>query len=95
MQGYGIKRQPGGTKELQHWHDGALVLNRTLVEEERCTLIIEDRIWMFEGGECVNGLAHGHGLAASLDGDFVIVDGQFVLGKLVKGDVQVLKPRGS
>ncbi|MCH8140375.1 MAG: hypothetical protein IH908_02135, partial [Proteobacteria bacterium] len=92
MQGYGVKRQPDGTKELQHWHEGALVLARPLVEEQRCKLAVQERDWMFDGPECVNGLAHGQGLAVSLDGELVIVDGQFVLGKLVRGEVQDLKP---
>jgi hypothetical protein len=45
---------------------------------------------MFESAECINGLAHGAGLAASLDGGQIVVNGRFVLGTLVEGEIQVL-----
>ena len=51
--------------------------------------------WMFEAESCVNGLAHGSGFAASLDGERIVVDGRFVLGHMVEGSVTVLRPQES
>ena len=42
---------------------------------------------MFNSEACVNGLAHGIGLAASLDGGMIIADGRFVLGRVVAGEL--------
>jgi hypothetical protein len=50
---------------------------------------------MFEAPSCINGLAHGTGSAASLDGERIVVDGRFVLGHLVEGEIQVLDPQES
>ena len=50
---------------------------------------------MFDAESCVNGLAHGAGLAVSLDGERIVTDGRFVLGQLVAGDVRALRPAES
>ena len=91
MHGHGVKQQPDGPMELQQWDTGNLVLNQPLEQNSRCRLEIQDRAWMFSSDACVNGLAHGRGLAASLDGEVVIVNGRFVLGHFVEGDQQSLK----
>ncbi len=88
MHGYGVKEQPDGAMELQQWTDGGLRMRLPLTEDERCGLRLQDRYWMFSSEDCVNGLAHGRGLAASLDGELIIADGRFVLGHLVEGEAQ-------
>jgi hypothetical protein len=45
---------------------------------------------MFESSDCVNGLAHGRGLAARLDGMEIIIDGRVVLGRLIEGEIESL-----
>ena len=87
MHGYVVKEQPDGSLELQQWNGGALQLSRPLAAEPRCLLEIDAEAWMFESPDCINGLAHGSGLAASLDGQQIVIDGRFVLGRLITGDV--------
>ncbi len=45
---------------------------------------------MFVSSECINGLAHGIGMAVTLDGDHIVPNGRFVLGRLVEGEVLTL-----
>ena len=90
MHGFGVKAQPEGALELQHWEAGALQFSKPLQGAAHCSLTIDDRPWMFESEDCINGLAHGTGIAASLDGERIIVDGQFILGQMVRGSVQQL-----
>ena len=90
MHGYGIKQQPEGEMEVQLWQSGQLKLNKPVVALERCRLIIDEIEWMFEDEGCINGLAHGKGLATRIDGAELIVDGHFVLGRYVSGDRQPL-----
>ncbi|MFW6093103.1 MAG: hypothetical protein ACODAC_03950, partial [Pseudomonadota bacterium] len=82
-----------GAMELQRWRRGELVTTRPLEAVDECELVIEDEPWMFEADSCINGLAHGTGLAASLDGERIVVEGRFVLGHLVSGEIQELRPR--
>ena len=91
MQGYGVKRTPDGSMELQQWERGNLLRAQALAEDARCRLEILDRPWMFGGDSCINGLAHGRGLAVSLDGDYIVLNGHFVLGRLVQGQPEPLK----
>ena len=91
MHGYGVKQLPGGAMELQRWQGGALTSSQPLAAEPRCGLSIGERPWMFQSSECINGLAHGVGLAVSLDGDQIVVNGRFVLGNLVEGEIRVLR----
>ncbi len=90
MHGWGIKRQPDGQQELQHWIEGTLDLNQIISAQPNCALIHLERPWMFDSPECVNGLAHGSGVAASLDGQLIIPEARFVLGRLVQGSVLTL-----
>jgi hypothetical protein len=90
MHGYVVKRRPDGLLELQQWTEGALLFTRPLAAQPRCSLTIDTEPWMFESADCINGLAHGNGLAASLDGAEIVVDGRFVLGRLVRGDIETL-----
>jgi hypothetical protein len=91
MHGYGVKEQPGGNLELQQWAAGELVWSRPLREVPHCRLTISGRPWMFDGDACINGIAHGRGLAVSLDGGAVIPEGRFVLGRLVEGEILALQ----
>ena len=91
MEGFGVKQMPDGSRALQQWERGELVAAQSLAEETRCRLRILDRRWMFDGDACINGLAHGRGLAVSLDGDYIVTDGHFVLGRLVGGSPEPLK----
>jgi hypothetical protein len=95
MHGYGVKEGPDGVMSLQHWELGSLAFSKPLTANPRCTLQLEDRQWMFDSVECINGLAHGAGLAASLDGQQIVVNGRFVLGNLVEGEIQVLRLKKS
>jgi hypothetical protein len=37
-------------------------------------------------------MAHGAGIAVSLDGDFVVAEGRFVLGQFVAGELIEIPP---
>ncbi len=91
MHGYGVKAQPDGALEVQRWDEGALQFSKPLVQADYCTLTMDGRDWMFESDECINGLAHGTGIATSLDGEQIIVDGRFVLGRMVEGKRELLR----
>ncbi len=94
MHGYVVKQSPDGMMELQQWRDGELQDSRTLEASVRCALEIDGTAWMFESDDCVNGMAHGHGLAARLDGMEIIVDARVVLGRLIDGQVESLGMEG-
>ena len=72
---------------MQQWQRGELLRTTLVSSNERCRLSHLQREWMFNSDACVNGLAHGSGLAASLDGDMIIADGRFVLGRVVGGEL--------
>ena len=90
MHGWGIKREPDGTQQIQRWRAGGMDFSRPVVAVPRCKLEHMGRRWMFDSEQCINGLAHGSGVAASLDGDLLIPEGRFVLGRLVAGDLLTL-----
>jgi len=95
MHGWGVKKQPEGSSEVQLWRNGALDLRQSLASNGRCSVSHQDRSWMFDAQTCLNGLAHGVGMAASLDGNIIIPEGRFVLGKLVSGSTIVLPSAGT
>jgi hypothetical protein len=90
MHGWGIKRQPEGVQVVQTWRRGELIFSQPLVAHNHCSLRYLERDWMFTSDRCINGMAHGSGVAASLDGRMIIPDGRFVLGQLVAGEVLAL-----
>jgi hypothetical protein len=90
MHGWGIKREPEGLQEVQAWRRGELIFSQSLVAHPNCALRHLERDWMFVSDRCINGLAHGSGVAASLDGRMIIPEGRFVLGQLVAGEVLAL-----
>ena len=79
----------------QIWERGERRESAVLAETPHCRLQIEGQPWMFKGNRCINGLAHGTGLAARLDGRYFVLDGRFVLGTLVDGEVQRLYSAGA
>ena len=84
--GWGIKEQPGAQPEIQQWQSGKLILERPLIDNATCALNHMGRHWMFESKQCINGLAHGEGLAVSLDGRLLIPEAKLILGQLVRGN---------
>jgi hypothetical protein len=94
MHGYVVKEQPDGPLEIQQWNGGALQFTRPLAADPRCVLEIGVEAWMFESPDCINGLAHGSGLAVSLDGQQIVIGGRFVLGRLITGDIESLNVEG-
>ena len=81
------------TPYFQHWIEGDLVEESMIVAEPRCRLDVDGHAWMFAGSDCINGLAHGRGMAVRLDGAAYVPDGRIVLGKIVEGDIRSLKIR--
>ena len=90
MHGWGVKHQPDGPLEVQRWADGDLVFSQVIFSSQRCQLEHAQTSWMFDAQSCVNGLAHGRGMAVSIDGNLIIPEGHFVLGKVIEGDVLTL-----
>ena len=88
--GPGIKRTPNGELAFEVWDANRLVAAANVIPVPRCALTIDDAPWMFDGDQCINGLAHGRGTAVRLDGSAYIVDGRFVLGRLVAGELSTL-----
>ena len=93
MDGFGVKRSTDGQAEFQQWRDGSLVLAQPLVAV-RTAADDRGREWMFQANTCINGLAHGRGPAASLDGAFFMPAAHIVLGHLVEGDIRPLRSNG-
>ena len=84
----GIKTSPGGEVSFETWNDGQLAAAVPVGPVERCSLILDDKPWMFNDDTCINGLAHGEGLAVALDGSAYVLDGRFILGSMVRGEIQ-------
>lgn len=94
LEGSGVKRSPDGMLSFETWNDGQLIAAVTVEAVERCTLVIEGKAWMFNDDTCINGLAHGEGLAVALDGTAYIPNGRFILGKVVRGEVRSVELDG-
>lgn len=92
LQGHAVRQATDGSRELQIWDAGKLASQWPLREMPDCRLLLNGQPWMFIGGDCINGLAHGVGLAARLDGAAVIPEGRFIVGRLVEGDIRSLVP---
>ena len=88
MHGVGVKHGPdGGDRYFQHWREGALASESIISADARCQLTLDGHAWMFSSDRCVNGHAHGRGAAVRLDGEAFVVDGHFVLGRMVRGEI--------
>ena len=90
MNGFGVKTAPNEMPTFQRWRMGDLIDEWPIVESERCRLNIDGIPWMFAGSSCINGTAHGDGIAVRVDGQAFIANGRFVLGRLVRGDLKTL-----
>ena len=88
--GPGIKELPSGEHTFEIWNSGEMTAAFPVQAVPRCQLQADGHGWMFESNLCINGLAHGDGHAVRLDGLAYVLDGRFVLGTLVRGEVQSL-----
>ena len=77
MQGFGVKSSPDGERYFQRWRDGELVNEAHVAANARCELVLEGERWMFASADCINGLAHGAGIAVRLDGEAYVDNGRF------------------
>ena len=87
MHGWGVKSQAEAERVLQFWQQGTLEVNLAIHSFANCTLNYLETSWMFESPHCINGLAHGNGVAVTLDGQAVIENGVFILGRKVAGEL--------
>ncbi|MCY4656666.1 MAG: hypothetical protein OXC80_07595 [Gammaproteobacteria bacterium] len=85
LHGEGVLFTVNGAVEYQRWNGGRLLESIRVQLTENCRLQIEGRLWMFKGDNCINGLAHGKGLAVRSDGLAYISNAEIVLGQLVSG----------
>ena len=85
--GAGIKETPEGESFFEIWVEESLISSRSIQERPRCRMEHNGRPWMFDGTDCINGLAHGTGDAVQIDGSAWVEDADVVLGRLVDGDV--------
>lgn len=85
--GDGVLATQGNGLWFQTWDEGKLVAERLIEVVENCQLEVNGKSWMFDGEQCIDGLAHGQGSAVSLDGEAYIPNGKFVLGHLTVGAV--------
>ena len=88
--GLGIRSRADGSRQLEHWRSGDLMDTWPLVANPRCALEADGASWMFLGEACIDGLAHGRGLAARLDGMALRAEARAVLGRLVGGETRRL-----
>jgi len=70
------------------------VLSQALLAVPGCRMTLDGREWMFSATTCINGLAHGHGPAVSLDAMLYVPNAHIVLGHLVEGDIRPLRANG-
>jgi hypothetical protein len=88
--GYGVWAASDGTSLVyQRWNSGKLEDVHTLEPDPDCRVTDVAR-WVFIGGHCLDGMAHGDGAAVSRDGRRHAPEAQFVLGRMVAGDIGTL-----
>lgn len=88
--GLGIQRRASGEMTLQRRELGQLLEQTAVADNPRCSSVKASSSWMIQADACIDGLAHGYGLAASLKGDKIIRSGRWVLGVLISGQVENL-----
>lgn len=91
--GLGVRKSPGGSFWLEEWEDGNLLRTWRIERNARCSLYVEGTEWMFLGNRCIDGLAHGAGIAAALDGSRLSNDTHAVLGRFSQGSLRILYAR--
>ena len=89
--GDGVFLSAEGRVTFERYNQGELVSRTPVVEVPHCQLELRNHRWMFQGDDCINGLAHGTGLAVRLDGLEYVTNGNFVLGVLNSGVITSLK----
>ena len=92
--GDGVYRNQTGDLEFQQWNAGRLQSRRPLQTIEHCKLSIDGFDWMFDGSDCINGIAHGTGTAVRSDGLAYINRGSFIVGNMVSGVIISLSGEG-
>lgn len=80
--GTGVRRKPDGSLWLESWQVGVLTDSRRIERIRQCALFVDGQEWMFDGEGCIDGKAHGPGLAVSLRGDRLAAGANAVLGRL-------------
>lgn len=85
--GYGVRRLNGGELLLQKWRDGTVIDSKPITINSRCRFNDDAGTWMVDANDCVNGLAHGDGVAVTLNGNRLVVSGNWVLGNRIAGDL--------
>lgn len=88
LHGAGVKTSPSGEVSFETWNDGQLIGSVNVEAVPRCTLTLDAKPWMFNDTTCINGHAHGEGLAVALDGTAYVLNGRFILGNMVRGEIQ-------
>ena len=88
--GLGIERQKSGAITLQRRESGQLLEQTPVADNPRCRSLESPTVWMVQADDCINGLAHGNGIAATLNGEKLVANGRWVLGVLIDGAVQDL-----
>ena len=90
--GYVVFEGKDRDREIGRWVNGEPLWRKPIAAIEACQFSIDEAVWMFDGRECVNGLAHGPGFAVRLDGRAVIENARAILGQLVTGEIRELTP---
>ncbi len=93
--GLGIREKVDEGRVLEHWAEGDLRQAWPLAHNPRCALHLDGAAWMFIGDDCIDGKAHGLGIAASLDGALLQQEAKAVLGRLLSGETRTLFVAGS
>ena len=84
-EGLGVRKTSASTSYFEQWRNGVLSDSRQIEENSRCGFSDEYGAWMVLANDCINGIAHGAGVAVTLDGRYVLSQGQWVLGNRLKG----------
>ncbi|MCY4041543.1 MAG: hypothetical protein OXF72_09835 [Gammaproteobacteria bacterium] len=88
--GLGVRRKADGDRVLEQWVEGERQHTWRLVHNPRCALVAQSDVWLFLGEHCIDGMAHGRGIAARLDGALVQEQARAVLGRLLTGETRTL-----
>ena len=88
--GFGVRLKADGSRLLERWQGGEIMDVWPLLANPRCALDVDGAAWMFLGDACIDGKAHGEGMAARLDGTLLQTQARAVLGRLIGGEIRML-----
>jgi len=88
--GWGIQGQASGGLILQKRESGRLLEQFSVAINPQCQDENEPQLWMIHADGCINGLAHGDGTAVTRNGDRMISDGRWILGRKFSGTIEQL-----